>query len=138
MAAWATCCAGWLCDRDRTLWVGFVVVGPAGPVYFAGDTGWAPHFNQIRERFGPVRLAVLPIGAFRPEWFMSRVHMSPAEAVRAHQVVGAGTTVAIHFGTFRLGDDGQDEAPSRLREAVAAGGGPRIWALDFGEGRDVP
>lgn len=129
-----------LCDRDRTLWIGFVVTGPAGSVYFAGDSGWGPHFEQIRERFGPVRLALLPIGAFRPKWFMSRVHLSPGEAVRAHQVLGAGTSVAIHFGTFRLGDDGQDEAPERSRAAIESAGnpGPRFWILGFGEGRTVP
>lgn len=129
-----------LCDRDRTLWVGFVVTGPAGSVYFAGDTGWGPHFEQIRERLGPPRLALLPIGAFRPEWFMSRVHISPDEAVRAHQVLGAGTSVAIHFGTFRLGDDGQDEAPARLEAVITTANTqrPRFWVLRFGEGRSVP
>ena len=129
-------------DRDRTLWGGFVVTGAAGAVYFAGDTGFGPHFAQIRERFGPVRLALLPIGAFRPTWFMSRVHVSPDEAVRAHQVLEAGTSVGIHFGTFRLADDGQDEPPARLeqalREAEAASARPRFWVLGFGEGRDVP
>lgn len=129
-----------LCDRDRTLWVGFVVTGSAGSVYFAGDTGWGPHFQEIRARFGAPRLALLPIGAFRPEWFMSRVHISPDEAVQAHQVLGAGTSVAIHFGTFRLGDDGQDEAPERLRSAIERAGEPRprFWVLGFGEGRPVP
>lgn len=127
-------------DSDATLWAGFVIEGSAGYVYFAGDTGYGPHFEQIRARFGPPRLALLPIGAFAPEWFMSPVHISPAEAVQAHRVLGAGRSVAIHFGTFRLSDEGQDEPVERLHEAIAeAGIDPEtFWVLDFGEGRDVP
>jgi L-ascorbate metabolism protein UlaG (beta-lactamase superfamily) len=129
-----------LFDRDRALWAGFVLAGPAGPVYFAGDTGFGPHFEEIRNRFGPPRLALLPIGAYRPEWFMSRVHASPDEALRAHRILGAGTSVGIHFGTFRLADDGQDEAPARIETLVSesAEPRPRFWILGFGEGRDVP
>jgi L-ascorbate metabolism protein UlaG (beta-lactamase superfamily) len=129
-----------LFDRNRSLWAGFMISGPAGSAYFAGDTGFGPHFQEIRDRFGSPRLAFLPIGAYRPEWFMSRVHMSPDEALRAHRILGAGTSVGIHFGTFRLADDGQDEPPARiealLREEV--GSRPRFWILGFGEGRDVP
>jgi L-ascorbate metabolism protein UlaG (beta-lactamase superfamily) len=127
-------------DRDRTLWAGYVVTGPAGAVYFAGDTGFGGHFQEIHERFPSIRLAVLPIGAFRPEWFMSRVHVSPDQALRAHGIVRAGTSVAIHFGTFHLADDGQDEAPDRLRELLAQAPEPRprFWVLGFGEGRAVP
>jgi L-ascorbate metabolism protein UlaG (beta-lactamase superfamily) len=72
-----------LFDRDRTLWCGFVVEGPSGRVYYAGDTGWGPHFAEVRARFGPVRLALLPIGAYRPRWFMKPVHVDPFEAVAA-------------------------------------------------------
>jgi len=123
-------------DRDRTLWAGFVLVGPGGPVYFAGDTAWGPHFEQIHRRFGDLRLAVLPIGSFRPEWFMAAVHMSPDEALRAHHALRARTSLGIHFGTFALGDDGEDEGPARLRELLAQDP-QRFWVLGFGEGRDV-
>jgi len=126
-------------DRNRALWTGFVVQGSAGPVYFAGDTALGPHFGQIRSRFGGVRLALLPIGAFRPEWFMSPVHMSPSDALKAHQLVGAATSVAIHFGTFQLGDDGIDEPVQLLQqEMLRFIPPPRFWVLGFGEGRDVP
>lgn len=129
-----------LCDRDATLWVGYVIQGSGGPVYFAGDTGWGPHFAEIRARFGPPRLALIPIGAFRPEWFMSRVHVSPGEALEAHRVLEASTSVGIHFGTFRLADDGEREPVEKLQAAVAAAGepAPRFWVLGFGEGREVP
>ena len=129
-----------LCDQDATLWTGYVFTGPAGPIYFAGDTGYGPHFRQIRERFGPVRLALLPIGAYKPEWFMAPVHVSPAEAVRAHRDLQAQTSAAIHFGTFALGDDGQEEPPRALAEALSQSGPDTspFWVLGFGEGRDVP
>lgn len=128
-----------LCDSDATLWTGFALQGPSGTTVFAGDTGYGPHFRQIRERLGPIRLAVLPIGAYRPEWFMGPVHMSPADAVRAHRDLEATASVAIHFGTFALADDGEDEPPRALAEALA--GSPdasRFWVLGFGEGRNVP
>lgn len=127
-------------DRDRALWAGFTIVGAGGSVYFAGDTGLGPHFDQIKQRFAPIRLALLPIGAFRPAWFMSRVHLSPAEAVRVHQMLDAGTSVGIHFGTFNLADDGEDEAPAGLATALdrLEGAASRFWILGFGEGRDVP
>ncbi|MFA6032664.1 MAG: MBL fold metallo-hydrolase, partial [Myxococcota bacterium] len=70
-------------DRNMTLWCGFVISGSRGPVYFAGDTGYGAHFRRIRERFGDIRIAILPIGPFKPEWYMARVHLSPVEAVRA-------------------------------------------------------
>jgi L-ascorbate metabolism protein UlaG (beta-lactamase superfamily) len=107
-----------LADRDANLWTGFVIETPGGPIFFAGDTGWGPHFQMIRERFGPSRLAILPIGAYRPEWFMHTVHISPAEAVRAARILGAAVSVPMHYGTFHLGDDGQDEPVEALRQAL--------------------
>jgi L-ascorbate metabolism protein UlaG (beta-lactamase superfamily) len=129
-----------LSDRDRTLWCGFVIQGPAGPVYFSGDTGMGPHFELIKQRFGDMRLALLPIGAYLPRWFMKPVHISPADAVAVHKLLGASTSVAIHFGTFPLGDDGQYEPLEALGHALAREGEPepRFWVLDFGEGRDIP
>ena len=97
-----------LFDRNRTLWCGYVIESADRIVYFAGDTAFGDHFAQIRERFGAPRLALLPIGAYEPRWFMSPVHMAPEEAVRAHQILGAQTSIAIHHGTFQLADDGID------------------------------
>lgn len=130
------------CDRNKTLWLGFVLHGLGGPVYFAGDTGYGTHFAKIRRRYGAPRLAVLPIGAYRPRWFMSPVHLSPADAYLAHVALEAGTSVAMHYGTFPLADDGRTEAVEALGRALDGarqeGADPRFWALDFGEGRDVP
>lgn len=110
-----------LADRDANLWCGYVIETPGGPIYFAGDTGWGPHFEMIRERFGAMRLAILPIGAFRPVWFMRAVHISPSEAVRAAQALGARVSIPMHYGTFHLGDDGQDEPAEVLRRALVPG-----------------
>ena len=69
---------------------------------------------------------------------MGAIHLSPAEAVRAHRDLGAQTSVAIHFGTFDLGDDGYDEPVAELRKSLAGGPAERFWVLGFGEGRDLP
>lgn len=129
-----------LCDRNSTLWSGYVITGPGGPIYFAGDTGYGPHFQQINQVYGRIRLAILPIGASSPRWFMSRMHISPAEAVRAHQVLKARTSLAIHHGTFQLSDDAEDDPPRELTRALRAAGIPprHFWVLGFGEGREVP
>ncbi len=129
-----------LCDRKQTLWGGYVFEGPAGVVYFAGDTGWGPHFQQVRERFGRPRLALLPIGAYRPVWFMHPVHMSPAEAVRAHNVLDAEHSVPIHYGTFQLSDEGMYEPVDDLQRALADADvdDESFWILTEGEGRALP
>ena len=129
-----------LCDRDATLWAGYYLNGPDGAVYFAGDTGYGVHFEQIRKRLGAPRLALLPIGAFRPRWFMARVHLSPADAIRAMKALGARHALAIHFGTFPLADDGMEEPAIRLRELLAAHPAPRpdFRILDFGAGWSLP
>jgi L-ascorbate metabolism protein UlaG (beta-lactamase superfamily) len=126
-------------DRNKTLWCGYVVETPSGAVLFAGDTAYGPHFAEIRARFPKIRLALLPIGAYRPQWFMGPVHISPADAVRAHKEVGAATSVGIHFGTFRLADDGEEEPVAELQRALDhEKQRHRFWILDPGEGRDIP
>ena len=127
-------------DRDAALWCGYVLRGPGGPVYFAGDTGFGCHFGEIVRRLGSPRLALLPIGAYLPLWFMGPVHLSPADALRAHGILGARTSVALHFGTFRIADDADGEAVVALEEAQRGQGEgvPEFWVLGYGEGRDVP
>jgi L-ascorbate metabolism protein UlaG (beta-lactamase superfamily) len=108
-----------LLDRNRTLWCGYVIEAADRVVYFAGDTGFGDHFESIRKRFGTPRLALLPIGAYEPRWFMSPIHMGPDEALRAHEILGAKTSIAIHHGTFQLGDEGIDTPKRVLRECGA-------------------
>ena len=131
-------CARGLSDRNATLWGGFVISGPSGHAYFAGDTGWGDHFAQIVQRFGPMRVAMLPIGAYLPRWFMKPAHISPAEAVDAHAALQARTSIAMHYATFHLGDDGYEQPAIDLRAAIAAKGNPRVLIVDHGVGVDVP
>jgi L-ascorbate metabolism protein UlaG (beta-lactamase superfamily) len=126
-------------DRDRTLWCGWMLSLAGGNVYFAGDTGFGDHFAAIAARFQPIRLSLLPIGAFKPEWFMGPVHMSPEEAAKAQQILKSQFAVATHFGTFALADDGEFEPTDRLHACLSSTGQEHsFWVLKEGEGRDVP
>ncbi|MEX2234992.1 MAG: MBL fold metallo-hydrolase [Cyclobacteriaceae bacterium] len=107
-------------DRDATLWCGYVIKTTAGNIYFAGDTGYNENtFKEISSRCGPIKLSMLPIGAYKPGWFMSPVHTSPEESVKIHRDVGSETSIAMHFGTFPLADDGEDEPVNDLHLAIA-------------------
>lgn len=111
-------------DRRMALWCGFVVQAPAATVYLAGDTGYgdgAP-FRLVRARFGPPDLAVLPIGAYAPRWFMRTQHADPEEAVRIMQDCGAAQALGVHWGTFRLTDEPRFDPPARLAAACARQG----------------
>ncbi len=120
---------------DRTLWAGWVIETPADRVYFAGDTGYSPHFREIGERRGPILVALLPIGAYRPRWFMKTMHMDPAEAVQAHRDLGARHSVAMHWGTLRQSDEPLAEPPIYLRKAAREAGlaGEEFRVLKFGQ-----
>jgi L-ascorbate metabolism protein UlaG (beta-lactamase superfamily) len=96
-------------DRNRALWGGFSIHIGGRHVYFAGDTGYMRHFRAIRERIGAIDLAILPIGAYEPRWFMQSLHMNPADAVQAHTDLGSPLAIASHFGTFRLTAEGIDD-----------------------------
>jgi L-ascorbate metabolism protein UlaG (beta-lactamase superfamily) len=124
-----------LFDRNKSLWCGYVIESGDRIVYFAGDTAFGPHFAQIREMFGSPHLALLPIGAYEPRWFMSPVHMGPDEAVRAHEILGAETSVAIHHGTFQLADDGLDTAK---KELLARAPQDSFLVLNNGQFADLP
>ncbi len=122
-------------DRNLTLWCGYVIESQERRIYFAGDTAFGDHFAQIRERFGSPRLALLPIGAYDPRWFMSPVHMGPDEAVRAHEILGAETSIAIHHGTFQLTDESIDTPKKQL---LAYAGNQKFVVLNNGQFADIP
>jgi L-ascorbate metabolism protein UlaG (beta-lactamase superfamily) len=88
-------------------------------VYFAGDSGWGSHFATIQTRLGSPAVSILPIGAYEPRWFMESVHMNPAEAVNAHLALDSRHSVAMHFGTFCLTDEGIDAPARELARARA-------------------
>jgi L-ascorbate metabolism protein UlaG (beta-lactamase superfamily) len=105
-----------LFDRNMTLWCGFVVETPVGSIYHVADSGYGDgfRFREALERYGPFRLAILPIGAYEPLWFMRDQHMNPEEAVRAFRDCGAQSALAHHFGTFKLTDEAIDAPVTAL------------------------
>jgi L-ascorbate metabolism protein UlaG (beta-lactamase superfamily) len=103
--------------RNRTLWGGFVLENTDWNVFFAGDTGYWQHLREIRERCGRPDVALLPIGAYEPRWFMRDQHMNPDESVRAHVQMQARLSIATHFGCFQLTDEGIDEPLRALERA---------------------
>jgi len=107
-------------DRNRALWGGFLIAIAHRRIYFAGDSAYAPFFREVRRRFGPIDLALLPIGAYEPRWFMQAVHMNPAEALQAHLDLEASESIAMHFGTFQLTTEGIDEPVRALEQARLA------------------
>jgi L-ascorbate metabolism protein UlaG (beta-lactamase superfamily) len=125
-----------LFDRDRALWGGFWIDAANSPsVYFTGDTAMGVHFQFIRERLGSPDLALLPIGAYEPRWFMSEVHMDPAEAVEAHRILGARQSLAMHYGTFQMTDEPYDAPRKELAAAKerAGVGDQEFGAPEVGE-----
>lgn len=117
--------------RNTTLWGGFWLQGATGGgprVYFAGDSGLGSNFALVRARLGAPDLAFLPIGAYEPRWFMQIQHMNPKDAVQAHLTLGPKRSVGMHFGTFRLTDEGIDEPAKKLAESLRAYG---VAAADF-------
>ncbi|MCB8819140.1 MBL fold metallo-hydrolase [Microvirga rosea] len=108
-------------DRRMALWCAYVLTTPAGTIYHVGDTGFGDGriFRDVRARFGPPRVAQLPIGAYEPRWFMKPQHMNPEDAVRAFGLLGAEQALGHHWGTFRLTDEGIDAPPRALAAALA-------------------
>jgi L-ascorbate metabolism protein UlaG (beta-lactamase superfamily) len=103
-----------LWDKNESLWGSYMIDSGAIKVYHAGDTGLGPHFKDIKSRLGAPDLALLPIGAYKPRWFMKTYHLDPEEAIRAHQLLGATRSIGMHFGTFQLTDEGFDEPVNDL------------------------
>lgn len=124
--------------RNETLWGGFVLRGPEGTVYHAGDTAFFDGFAEIGARHA-IDWALVPIGGYQPRWFFEPQHIDPEEAVRAFEALGARTFVAMHWGTFRLTDEPLGEPPARLRAEWARRGldPSRLWVLDVGETRSL-
>ena len=122
-------------DRNRALWGGFTLQTGAECIFFAGDSAYASFFRDVRQRLGPIDVALLPIGAYEPRWFMHSVHMNPAEAVQAHMDLGAAESIGMHFGTFPMTSEGIDEPVRALEEACRVRNIPqsRFWTLGFGE-----
>ncbi|SAL13602.1 Zn-dependent hydrolase of the beta-lactamase fold-like protein [Caballeronia terrestris] len=116
-----------LTDRAETLWGGWVVKTPEGAKHpysfcFVGDTGYSKDFADIGQAFGGFDLALIPIGAYAPRWFMHAQHVDPKEAVQVFGDLRAKKAIGVHWGTFELADDPLDEAPRLLADAVKEAG----------------
>jgi len=114
---------GW--DRNRTLWCGWLIEVADRRIYFAGDTGFAPFFTELGPWFGArggVEVALLPVGAYQPRWFMTPVHCTAAEAVEIHRLIGARLSLAMHWGVWQLTEEPLGEPPVLLADARRAAG----------------
>jgi L-ascorbate metabolism protein UlaG (beta-lactamase superfamily) len=116
-----------LFDRNKALWASFVLETPAGKLYIVCDSGYGEgrHFRGVAQAHGPIRLAILPIGAYEPRWFMRDQHMNPSDAVKALADCGAQAALAHHHGTFQLTDEAIDAPIIALGEALDAARLPR-------------
>lgn len=126
-------------DANDSLWGGFVIEGGGKRLYHAGDTALFDGFAEIGRRFPDIDAAMLPIGAYEPEWFMRRQHMNPEDALRAFQALGARLFCAMHWGTFKLTDEPLDEPPEMLADLREQMGVPkeRVWVAAIGESRTI-
>lgn len=125
-------------DRSATLWGGWAVLGADFHWYYAGDTGYSRDFADTAKQFAPRQtgalgggfdLALVPVGAYEPRWFMSQQHVNPMESVRIHQDVGAKRSIGVHWGTFALTDEPLDQPP---RDLVIARQALNVTEADFG------
>ena len=136
-------------DRSQTLWGGYAVFAPELHWYFAGDTGYSKDFADTGARFadrhtagmgGRFDLALIPIGAYEPRWFLKDQHINPDEAVQIHRDLRAKRSVGIHWGTFELSDESLDQPPKDLALALRERGLPpdAFTVMAIGETRVLP
>jgi L-ascorbate metabolism protein UlaG (beta-lactamase superfamily) len=113
-----------LSDRNMSLWASFIIETPGGCIYVVGDSAYGDgrYFREARQRYGPLQLAILPIGAYEPRWFMRDQHMNPAEAAQAFIDCGAELAFGHHYGTFQLTDEAIDAPPIELDQALQSRG----------------
>jgi N-acyl-phosphatidylethanolamine-hydrolysing phospholipase D len=131
--------------RDRTLWCGWILRSDRHAVFFGGDTALHPEFSTIASRCGPFDLAILPIGAYEPRWFMGSVHMNPEDCMTAVNDLNNAhggrslTLAAAHWGTFKLTDEPMDEPPARMRSAWQSSelDASKLWIMRHGETRKL-
>ncbi len=99
-------------DRNSTLWASFVIETANRKVFFSGDTGLSDQFKDIGAKYGPFELVMLEVGAFHPSW--GAIHLGPENALKVFQMLGGGTLLPVHWGTFNLALHAWDEPAETL------------------------
>jgi L-ascorbate metabolism protein UlaG (beta-lactamase superfamily) len=123
-----------LFDLNTSLWGSFLIRCQGKTIYFAGDTAYDSHFREIRRLFGPIDIALLPIGAYDPPFIMRDSHMNPSQALQAFKDLEARILIPMHYGTFDLTDEPLGEPLEWLqREAAETGVQSKIKPLSVGE-----
>jgi len=117
-------------DRNTTLWSSFHLRGPKHSFFYGADTGLTPEYSEIGKRLGPFDMVALEIGAYHPSW--GDIHMGPANSLKAHALLGSGTFLPIHWGTFNLAMHPWDEPPETLTK-LAPGAGVSLLMPRIGE-----
>lgn len=107
-------------DRNRTLWCSFLVRRNGYSTYYVGDSALAELFSDIGAAYPDIDLALVPIGAYEPEDFMTHQHMTPEQALECFERLGAQRMLSIHWGTYKLSDEALDDPPRRLAEALTS------------------
>lgn len=123
-----------LFDRNHSLWGSYMIEHHGKRIYFGGDAGYSAHYKTIQQRLGDVSVALLPIGAYEPRWFMKNMHVNPTEAVEAHKDLRAKHSIGMHFGTFQLSSEQYDQPAKDLATATAAAGLPSKAFITIDEG----
>lgn len=124
-----------LFDTNESLWASWAFKWPEFTAWFGGDTGYNPvQFKEIGEALGQVDLAMIPIGAYEPRWFMKYHHVNPADAVEIFKDINAQSAFGIHWNTFVLTAEAVDEPPVALKAALQASGldSTRFQAMNIG------
>ena len=127
-------------DENKTLWGGYIIETGKGYVLFMGDTAFEEFFYDIKKRFCPIRLSLLPIGSYEKRWFMKNQHINPDDAARAHIILEAKQSIGIHFSTFKEHPEQTIDAHEKdLKDALIKYNIPEsdFLILNFGEGRNI-
>ncbi len=130
----------WVIDKNKALWSALVIETFAGNIYFTGDSGYGRYFKDVKEKFGSFRLALIPMGAYKPRNMMEYSHMGPKELVKAYFDLGMPVTVPCHYDVFNLANENQGEALSDLKEIISSYGNHcnNIKIMQIGEFALIP
>jgi len=133
---WALPASHWhrrgLFDFNRALWCSFIIKAKNKTIFFAGDTAFDKHFTEIHKNSVPIDIALMPIGAYKPQEVMKSNHLNPEEALRASEVLDAKSMIPYHYGTFKLSDEPVGEPHSWISK-LALNSEMKIDILDVGE-----